>query len=96
MNAVVEVGTLIILIGSALGVLAKWVFRPVFVAVRATYRAVMFIQYELQENSGKSMRDIAIRTEQRFEMLFDHLGIHMPDHLRSPHHSRSLDKENHS
>ncbi len=90
MESLVEIGTAIILAGSVLGVLAKWVIRPTFHALRATYRAVMFIQYELQENSGKSMRDIALRTERRFEILFDHLGIHMPDHLRAP------DKENHS
>jgi hypothetical protein len=74
----------IVLIGAVLGVLTHWVFRPFWSAFKSAQAALQFIKHELEENSGKSMRDIALRNERRFEFLFDHLGIEVPDHLKTP------------
>ena len=76
--------TEIVLVGAALGVLIRFVFTPLWRSGRALVRGVTFVQHELSENSGRSIRDITYRTDLRFELLFDHLGIEMPDHLRTP------------
>jgi DNA-directed RNA polymerase alpha subunit len=43
-----------------------------------------FIKHELQENSGRSQKDYAIRNDRRVEYLFEVQGIEMPDDLKSP------------
>jgi hypothetical protein len=79
-----ELLSMIVLAGAALGVLSKWVFLPLVHAIRTGYRALMFIQHEVTENSGRSMKDGLDRMDHRMEYLFDHLGIDMPEHLRTP------------
>ena len=74
----------VVLIGAAVGVFAKWVLVPVYRAAKALVAAAEFIQHELKENSGRSLRDYAVRTDARIEYLFERQGIDMPDHLKSP------------
>lgn len=84
MSHLQSVGTGVVLAGAVLGVLAQWVFRPLWRVFKATNAAIEFIQHELSENSGRSIRDMAVRTDARFGILFDHLGIEMPLPLKSP------------
>ena len=74
----------VVLIGAAVGVFAKWVLVPVYRAAKALVAAADFIQHELQENSGRSLRDYAVRNDRRVEFLFEQQGIDMPEHLRTP------------
>jgi hypothetical protein len=84
MSQLSEIGTGIVLVGAVLGVLAQWVIRPLSRGFKATNAAVEFIRHELSENSGRSVRDMTVRNDARFAYLFDHLGIDMPPHLKSP------------
>ena len=74
----------VVLIGAAIGVFVKWVIVPLYRAAKAAAAAAEFIQHELKENSGRSLRDYAVRTDARIEYLFERQGIDMPDHLRTP------------
>lgn len=74
----------VVLGGAALGVVVQWVVKPAIRFVRTVTSAMSFIEHELKENSGRSLRDVANRTERRFDYLFKHLGIEMPDNLKAP------------
>ena len=76
--------TQLVLAGAALGALIKWMIVPAYRLLRAGIEAADFIQHELRENSGRSLRDYAVRTDARIEYLFEQQGIKMPDHLKSP------------
>jgi hypothetical protein len=82
--ALTEIGTTIVLIGAVLGVLSKWVVVPLFKMSLNAYKALLFIEHEVKFDSGRSVKDLAERTDLRIEYLFEHLGIEMPDNLRSP------------
>jgi hypothetical protein len=72
--------SLIVLGGGALGVIAKWVVMPLF----RLGKAIEYIHHEMSNNSGRSVKDLAERTDGRLEFLFSHLGVPMPEHLRTP------------
>jgi len=55
-----------------------------YVFMRSMIDVNEFIQHELKENSGKSLRDYIARNDKRVELLFDHLGIDLPAELQSP------------
>lgn len=76
--------TQLVLAAAALGAAAKWLIVPAYRLLRAGIDAAEFIQHELKENSGRSLRDYAVRTDARIEYLFEQQGIEMPDHLKSP------------
>ena len=65
---------------SALGLFGRWVYR----VGRVVIEAAEFIKHELQENSGRSQKDYAIRNDRRVEYLFQIQGIEMPDDMKSP------------
>ena len=75
--------TQLALIAVAVGVVTKaglWLYR----VLRTVGDAAEFLQHELKENSGRSLRDYAVRTDARIEFLFQEQGIVMPDHLKTP------------
>ena len=65
---------------SALGLFVRWIYKVGKVVIEAAE----FIKHELQENSGRSQKDYAIRNDRRVEFLFQHQGIEMPDDMKSP------------
>lgn len=72
---------------AALGVVARWIYRgakSVKDAAEFIVEAAEFIKHELQENSGRSMRDYAVRNDRRVEYLFETQGIDMPPDMKSP------------
>jgi hypothetical protein len=72
---------------TAVGVFVRWVYRgakSVKEAAEFIKEAAEFIKHELQENSGRSQKDYAIRNDRRVEFLFQHQGIEMPDDMKSP------------
>jgi hypothetical protein len=84
MRIFTEIGTTVVLAGAVLGVVTHWVIRPLWIAFKSMQSALQFIKHELEENSGKSMRDMAVRNDRRFDFLLDHLGIDVPEHLKTP------------
>lgn len=74
----------VVLIGAAVGAFVKWVIVPVYRAGRTLVEVAEFIRHELQENSGRSQKDYAIRNDRRVEYLFKIQGIEMPDDMKSP------------
>jgi len=79
-----EQATQLVLAAAVLAALTKWIIVPAYRLLRAGVAAAEFIQHELKENSGRSLRDYAVRTDARIEYLFEKQGIEMPDHLKSP------------
>jgi len=80
---------------AALGMFCRWVYRgakSVKDAADFIVEAAEFIKHELQENSGRSLRDYAVRNDARVEYLFKQQGITMPDELKSPPERRSEDR----
>jgi hypothetical protein len=76
--------TLIILLGGALAALNQWVVKPLYHAAVELSQAIRFIRHEVDNNSGRTVKDLATRTDRRFEHLFKHLNIEMPDDMRTP------------
>lgn len=77
---------------TAFGVVVRWIYRGVKSvkdAAEFIVEAAEFIKHELQENSGRSLRDYAVRNDARVEHLFRVQGIEMPDELKSPKERRS-------
>lgn len=82
--------TLVVTGVAAMAKAGHWMYR----GLRKLFELADFVQHELNENSGRSLRDYAVRTDARIEYLFKQQGIDMPDDLKTPPPPDGSSKEN--
>jgi hypothetical protein len=71
----------IVLCGGALAAIAQWIIRPLYHAIRDTSRGVRYVKAEMENNSGKTMRDAIDRLEEVNLLFAERLGVDIPPHL---------------